>query len=98
MTLTKREITIRLAEKHGITQQQALDYLQTILDILSEEILNGRKIELRNFGVFESKQHRPRVGRNPRHPQMPVAIPARQVVSFHPGKSLKSKLNAKTLN
>ena len=98
MSLTKREIAERLARKHGITQQIGLEYLQSVLDILSAEILNGRKIELRNFGVFEPKQHRPRIGRNPKKPGTPIAIPARKAVAFYPGKKLKDKLNAKKLN
>ena len=63
---------------------------------ITEELIAGRNIELRNFGVFEIKVRKERKGRNPNKPQDVVRIPERAVVKFRAGKELKEaveKLN-----
>ena len=46
-------------------------------------------MELRNFGVFEVKTRKARVGRNPNSPDTDVPIPKRSVVKFKPGKEMR---------
>ena len=65
--------------------------MQKLLDGLADEIAAGRTVELRNFGVFEVRQNQARVGRNPKHPEETVLIPARSVVKFSAGKNLKER-------
>ena len=62
------------------------------LDIISEALAKGNNVELRNFGVFEVKSTKPRVGRNPNRPEIPVPIPARSVVRFKAGKVMKAEV------
>jgi integration host factor subunit beta len=50
-----------------------------------------RRIELRNFGVFEVKQRKPRTGRNPRTGE-PVSVPAKFVVTFKPGREMEERV------
>jgi len=49
------------------------------------------RIELRNFGVFECKERKARIGRNPKTGD-PVDIPARFVVTFKPGKEMEERI------
>ncbi len=49
----------------------------------------GETIELRNFGVFEVKVRKARIGRNPNSPERDVPIPSRAVVKFKPGKEMR---------
>ena len=88
MSLTKREIAARVAERVGITQSAAAAQVQTTLDVIAEELAAGGHIELRGFGVFEIKMRQARVGRNPNRPENDVAIPARKVIKFRAGKEL----------
>jgi nucleoid DNA-binding protein len=92
MTLTKRDLVIRISEETGMVQQQVLTVVQKTLDYLVEALAKGEKIELRNFGVFEVKVRRARVGRNPNTPNSNVPIPARCVVRFKPGKEMRSEV------
>jgi nucleoid DNA-binding protein len=46
-------------------------------------------VELRNFGVFEVKVRKARIGRNPNQPETDVPIPRRAVVKFKPGKEMR---------
>jgi len=49
-------------------------------------------VELRNFGVFDVKIRKARVGRNPHKPETNVPIPARSMVKFKAGKEMKAKV------
>ena len=90
MTLTKRDLVMRIADDTGISQQDVLKVVQKTLDLLSETLASGQKIELRNFGVFEVKTRKARVGRNPNNPGTDVPIPERSVVKFKPGKEMRA--------
>lgn len=89
MTLTKRDLVIRISEETGLIQQQVLVVVQKTLDYIAEALAKGEKVELRNFGVFEVKVRRARVGRNPHAPTTDVPIPERSVVKFKPGKEMR---------
>ena len=84
--LTKKEIISLINEKSGYNQQEIRDVVQGILDIISQALLDGRNVELRNFGVFEVQVRRARVGRNPNNPEKDVIIPQRPVIKFKTGK------------
>jgi len=63
--------------------------IQKTLDYISAALAQGKKVELRNFGVFEVKVRKARVGRNPNAPETDVPIPQRAVVKFKPGKEMR---------
>jgi len=92
MTLTKRDLVIRIAEETGQIQTQVFDVVQKTLDYISEALAEGGKVELRNFGVFEVKIRKGRVGRNPNKPETDVPIPARAMVKFKAGKEMRAKV------
>jgi len=88
MTLTKRDLAIRISEENKLTQAAVYDLVQKTLDHISEALAKGDRVELRNFGVFHVKLRKARVGRNPNKPEIDVPIPARAKVKFKPGKEL----------
>jgi nucleoid DNA-binding protein len=92
MTLTKRDLVTRISEETGIVQQHVLDVLQKTLDHISEALAKGDNVELRNFGVFEVKVRKARIGRNPNAPEADVPIPQRSVVKFKPGKEMRAQV------
>ena len=59
MTLTKRDLVVRISEETGLLQTQVFDVVQKTLDSISETLAKGGKVELRNFGVFELRITRP---------------------------------------
>ena len=87
--MTKRDIVVRISNETGLVQQQVLDIVQKILDYVAEAVAKGDKVELRNFGVFEVKVRKARIGRNPNAPADDVRIPPRAVVKFKPGKEMR---------
>jgi nucleoid DNA-binding protein len=92
MTLTKRDLVTRISDESGLIQQQVLDVVQKTLDYIAESLSKGDKVELRNFGVFEVKVRKARVGRNPNSPEKDVPIPQRAVVKFKPGKEMRAEV------
>ncbi len=97
--MTKRDIVIRVSDKTSLTQQEVMKVVQGTFDAIAEALAKGTTVELRNFGVFEVKVRKARVGRNPNAPATDVAIPARAVVKFKPGKNMRQaviKLSPKT--
>ena len=90
--MTKRDLVIRISNETGLVQQQVLDVIQKTLDYISSSVSAGRKVELRNFGVFEVKVRKARVGRNPNAPETDVPIPQRAVVKFKPGKEMREQV------
>ena len=87
--MTKRDLVVRISEETGMVQQNVLDIVQRTLDQIAEAVSKGTKVELRNFGVFEVKVRKARVGRNPNSPAADVPIPPRAVVKFKPGKEMR---------
>jgi integration host factor subunit beta len=90
--LTKRDIVLEIYEKTGYSQKEVRDVVQMTLDAISTGLAQGRDVELRNFGVFEVKVRKSRVGRNPNKPDMDVVIPERLVIKFKAGKEMKAAL------
>jgi len=92
MTLTKRDIVVRISEETGMIQSQVFDVVQKTLDQIAEALAKGDKVELRNFGVFDVKIRKARVGRNPNRPETDVPIPARAMVKFKAGKEMRAEV------
>ena len=90
MTITKRDLVMRISDETGIPQQDVMRVAQRTLDIIADSLAKGDKVELRNFGVFEVKVRKARVGRNPNAPEKDVPIPQRSVVKFKPGKEMRT--------
>ena len=81
ISLTKRELVIQVASKLGMTQNEVADIVQATFDTITETLVEGNRLEIRNFGVFEVKARDSRVGRNPRT-GVEVPIPEKRVASF----------------
>jgi nucleoid DNA-binding protein len=90
--LTKKDIVRTISEEIGLTQQQTKDVVQRTFDAIIEALASERRIELRNFGVFEVKQRAARTARNPRT-GVQVDVPEKFVVTFKPGKEMEARVN-----
>ncbi len=94
--LTKRDMVVCISEDVGITQQQVFAVIQKTLDHITNSLADGKNVELRNFGVFEVRLTKSRVGRNPNKPETDVIIPARATVKFKPGKIMRQRVLQRT--
>ena len=87
--LTKRELVLRISEQLGLVQKDVFNVIQNTLDHITDALAKGQGVELRNFGVFEVRLTKKRVGRNPNKPETDVTIPARAMVKFKSGKIMR---------
>ena len=68
--------------------------IQEFLDSVTESLSKGCRFEFRDFGVFEIVRREKKIGRNPKAPENPVVIPARNAVKFTPGRKLKGLVSS----
>ena len=90
--MTKRELVVRISKETGVVQQDVFAIVQKFLDYITDALVTGNHVEFRDFGVFEVRQRRARLGRNPNSPSLTVEIPPRNVVKFKPGKKMKERV------
>ena len=89
--MTKKEIVRTISEEIGLTQLKTKEIVQKTFDAIVEALVEERRIELRNFGVFEVKRRAPRKARNPRTGDK-VFVPEKFVVTFKPGKEMEQRV------
>lgn len=97
--MTKKEIVRQLCEKANkekllkgnLTQLATKEIVQWTFDAIIETLVEEGRIELRNFGVFEVKQRKPRRARNPRTGER-VDVASKNVVTFQPGKEMEERV------
>ncbi len=91
-TVTKRDICEKIARKTSGTHTVVKETVQLFLDELINELSQGHRIELRDFGVFEIRQRAARKARNPRT-GAEAFVPAKNVVVFKVGKLMRERVS-----
>ncbi len=89
--MTKKEIVKTISEEIGMTQLKTKEIVQKTFDAIVETLVEDKRIELRNFGVFEVKKRAARKARNPRTGDK-VFVPEKYVVTFKPGKEMEERV------
>ena len=86
--MNKVELIAQIAEKSGLSKKDAEKALAATLEVITDAISGGDKIQLVGFGSFETKEREARTGRNPKTKET-IEIPATRVPVFKAGKALK---------
>jgi nucleoid DNA-binding protein len=89
--VTKKEIVKTISDEIGLTQLKTKEIVQKTFNAIVETLVEDRRIELRNFGVFEVKRRAARKARNPRTGEK-VFVPEKFVVTFKPGKEMEERV------
>ena len=89
--MRKRDIVLKISQETGIKQVVVKEVVQRTFDAVLDALREGRRIELRNFGVFQVKVRKRRIGRNPKTGQV-VPVPERRTVIFKPGLEMKQTI------
>ena len=90
--LTKRDIVVSISNQTGMVQHQVFEVVQRTLDQITDSLARNVAVELRNFGVFQPRLTKPRVGRNPNQPGSSFVIPPRATVKFKAGKIMRQRV------
>ena len=92
-TTTKKDLAHKVSEDIGCRKDLASQMVDTVFEAMRDSLIDGRRIEIRGFGVFQVKKTRPKpAARNPRTGQI-IHVPARRKTHFRPGKLLKEELH-----
>lgn len=89
--MTKKEIVKAISEQLGLTQLKTKEIVQKTFDAIIETLVEEKRIELRNFGIFEVKRRAARKARNPRTGKE-VSVEEKFVVTFKPGKEMEQRV------
>ncbi len=91
--MTKSELIEVLEKKQAHLKRVDVELaVKTIIDLMSEAMAEGGRIEIRGFGSFCLHYRPPRVGRNPKSGE-PVTLAEKHVPHFKPGKELRERVN-----
>lgn len=91
-TITKKKLIQVISQTRGIHPNDVRNVMQAFLDVMTEYLAKGDRLEFRDFGVFEIVQRKQKIGRNPKNAAVPIVIPARPAVKFTPGKKMKQMI------
>ena len=91
---TRSELALELSRRLALPVDRAKGIVDQTLDVLTEAMAAGKKVEFRGFGIFDVVQRKPKIGRNPKNPAAgQYLIPARRMIRFRVGTFLFDKLN-----
>ena len=92
--MNKSELIAAIAAKTGATKKDAEATLNAFIDVVTESLVKGDKVQLVGFGSFEVRKRAARKGRNPQTKEE-IKIPASKAPVFKAGKALKELVNKK---
>ncbi len=90
--MNKGELVAALAAKTEMTKKDSEAALNGVIEVITEALNKGEKVQLIGFGTFEAKSRPARVARNPRTGES-VKIAACKAPAFKAGKALKDAIN-----
>ncbi len=90
--MNKKELVAAIAEKAEISKKDAEKALDAFVASVTDELKEGRKVQLVGFGTFEVSEREAREGRNPRTGET-IKIEAVKAPKFKAGSALKDALN-----
>ena len=90
--MNKTELIAAAAERSGLTKKDAEKVLNAAIDAISAALVQGDKVQVSGFGIFEVKEREARVGRNPRTGEA-MEIAASKVPGFKASKTLKDAVS-----
>ena len=92
--MNKSELIAAIAAKTGETKKDAEATLNAFVEVITNALVEGDKVQLVGFGSFEVRKRAARKGRNPQTKEE-IKIPASKAPVFKAGKALKELVNKK---
>lgn len=90
--MNKTELVAAIANNAEISKKDAEKALKAVVEVITDELKKGEKVQLVGFGTFEVSERAAREGRNPRTNET-MSIPACKAPKFKAGKALKDAVN-----
>ena len=91
-TLTRADLSDAVHQQVGLSRTESADLVKSILDHVTETLVEGETVKLSSFGTFMVRSKSGRMGRNPKTGEE-VHITPRRVLVFRPSHVLKDMIN-----
>ena len=91
-TLTRADLSEAVHRQIGLSRSESADLVKTMLDMMSDQLVDGQTVKLSSFGTFMVRSKNGRVGRNPKTGEEVPILP-RRVLVFRPSHVLKAQVN-----
>mgnify|MGYP006214739439 CR=1 FL=1 len=92
VTLTRADLCEAVHDEVGLSRQECSGLVERTLELIVESLERGETVKLSGFGVFQVREKRARMGRNPKTGE-PAAINPRRVISFRASQIMKSRVH-----
>lgn len=93
--MNKNGLVAEVAKRTGSSKADVGRMIDALMDVIRETVAKGSRVSLVGFGTFERKHRNKRIARNPRKPQTPIVVPARDLPWFIPGKEFRRMVAAR---
>lgn len=91
-TLTRADLCEAVHEEVGLTRQDCAEMVERTLALVTEALERGETVKLSGFGVFQVRDKRERLGRNPKTGE-PATIEPRRVIGFRASQVMKARVD-----
>lgn len=87
--MNKGGLVAEVAKRTGLSKAEVGRVVDATIDSIRDTVVRGDRVTLADFGSFERKHRNRRIARNPRRPDVPIVVPARDLPAFTPGKEFR---------
>jgi DNA-binding protein HU-beta len=90
--MNKGGLVAEVAKRTGLSKAEVGRVVDAAIDSIRDAVVRGDRVTLADFGTFERKHRNQRIARNPRKPDVPIVVPARDLPSFAAGKEFRAQV------
>lgn len=90
--MNKGGLVAEVSKRTGLSKAEAGRAIDAAIDSIRDSVVHGERVTLADFGTFERKHRNERIARNPRRPEIPIVVPARDLPAFTPGKEFRDQV------
>ncbi len=91
-TITRADLAEAVYEEVGLSRNESAEFVESVLDIISDTLVSGEHVKISGFGSFYIKEKSERIGRNPKT-GVEAVIEPRKVLVFRASHTLKDRIN-----
>ena len=93
--MNKGGLVAEVSKRTGLSKADVGRVVDAAIAAVKDTVVRGERVTLADFGTFERKRRNRRIARNPRKPETPIVVPARDVPWFSAGKEFREQMLAK---
>ena len=90
--MNKGGLVAEVSRRTGLSKADVARAVDAAIDSIRDSVVQGERVTLADFGTFERRHRNQRIARNPRKPDVPIVVPARDLPAFTPGKEFREQV------